>query len=190
MKYSFNTWAFSSYPNWLPAYPIEEVIRRLSVLGYDAVELGCTAPHAWPDFMDKQDRKALLSFVKAHNMVFSTLLPVTGVAAGNVLECLHHLGKVIAAVARSHPVVVRKVDVPNVRPVQPDVILRLFCAEERVRHIEHQVNIVKTALRAQFLRVVQRFDKVGVRGCRLDQKTDAEPLCVQTVIAHATGGSL
>lgn len=82
MKYSFNTWAFSSYPNWLPAYPIEEVIRRLSVLGYDAVELGCTAPHAWPDFMDKQDRKALLSFVKAHNMVFSTLLPVTGVAAG------------------------------------------------------------------------------------------------------------
>lgn len=49
MKYSFNTWAFSSYPNWLPAYPIEEVIRRLSVLGYDAVELGCTAPHAWPD---------------------------------------------------------------------------------------------------------------------------------------------
>ena len=43
MKYSFNTWAFSSYPNWLPAYPIEEVIRRLSVLGYDAVELGCTA---------------------------------------------------------------------------------------------------------------------------------------------------
>ena len=67
---------------------------------------------------------------------------------------------------------------PNVRPVQPDVILRLFCAEERVRHIEHQVNIVKTALRAQFLRVVQRFDKVGVRGCRLDQKTDAEPLCV------------
>lgn len=82
MKYSFNTWAFSSYPNWLPAYPIEEVIRRLSVLGYDAVELGCTAPHAWPDFMDKQDRKALLSFVKAHNMAFSTLLPVTGVAAG------------------------------------------------------------------------------------------------------------
>lgn len=65
-----------------------------------------------------------------------------------------------------------------VRPVQPDVILRLFCAEERVRHIEHQVNIVKTALRAQFLRVVQRFNKVGVRGCRLDQKADAEPLCV------------
>lgn len=82
MKYSFNTWAFSSYPNWLPAYPIEEVIARLADYGYDAVELGCTAPHAWPDFMDAQDRRQLRACMEAHGMVFSTLLPVTGVAAG------------------------------------------------------------------------------------------------------------
>lgn len=82
MKYSFNTWAFSSYPNWLPAYPIEEVITRLSDLGYDAVELGCTAPHAWPDFMDSQERQRLRRYIESRHMVFSTLLPVTGVGAG------------------------------------------------------------------------------------------------------------
>ena len=41
MKYSFNTWAFSHFPCWVPSYPIEEVIKRLAEIGYDALELGC-----------------------------------------------------------------------------------------------------------------------------------------------------
>ena len=28
MKLSFNTWGYSSYPSWLPAYPLEETIKR------------------------------------------------------------------------------------------------------------------------------------------------------------------
>jgi len=83
MKYSFNTWALSSYPNWLPAYPLNVVIERLAKIGYDAIELGCTAPHAWPDFLDAQERADIKRHADAHNIVFSTLLPVTGVGPGN-----------------------------------------------------------------------------------------------------------
>ena len=53
MKYSFNTWAFSHFPCWVPSYPIEEVIKRLAEIGYDALELGCAQPQAWPYFTDK-----------------------------------------------------------------------------------------------------------------------------------------
>ncbi|URJ46957.1 hypothetical protein MF628_001541 [Paenibacillus polymyxa] len=41
---SFNTWAYSSFPSWVPSYPLEEVIKRLSGFGYDAIEIGCAAP--------------------------------------------------------------------------------------------------------------------------------------------------
>lgn len=40
---SFNTWVYSSFPNWLSSYPLEEVINRLSSFGYDAIEIGCLA---------------------------------------------------------------------------------------------------------------------------------------------------
>jgi protein FrlC len=46
MKYAFNTWAYGSFSVWLPAYPLEEAIRRLAAIGYDGVEIGCAAPHA------------------------------------------------------------------------------------------------------------------------------------------------
>ena len=51
MKYAFNTWAYSSFPVWLPAYPLDEAIRRLAAIGYDGVEIGCAAPHAWPTYL-------------------------------------------------------------------------------------------------------------------------------------------
>ena len=30
MKYAFNTWAYSSFPVWVPSYPLDETIRRLA----------------------------------------------------------------------------------------------------------------------------------------------------------------
>lgn len=83
MKYSFNTWAFSSYPNWLPAYPLRVVIERLANIGYDGIELGCTAPHAWPYFLDAQQRKDIRQCAEDNHILFSTLLPVTGAGPGN-----------------------------------------------------------------------------------------------------------
>ena len=59
MKYSFNTWVYGSFPVWLPSYPLEEVIKRLAIIGYDGVEIGCAAPHAWPDFLNKERRAFL-----------------------------------------------------------------------------------------------------------------------------------
>ncbi len=32
MKYAFNTWAYSSFPAWLPSYPLDEAIRRKDCL--------------------------------------------------------------------------------------------------------------------------------------------------------------
>ncbi|NEU33322.1 sugar phosphate isomerase/epimerase, partial [bacterium LRH843] len=48
MKISFNTWVYGSFPSWLPTYPLEEVISRLSAMGYDGIEIGCASPHAYP----------------------------------------------------------------------------------------------------------------------------------------------
>ncbi len=59
MKYAFNTWAYSSFPAWLPSYPLDEAIRRIAAIGYDGVEIGCAAPHAWPGYLNKERRAEL-----------------------------------------------------------------------------------------------------------------------------------
>ena len=43
MKLSFNTWVYSSFPVWVPAYTIEETIKRIAGIGYDGIEIGATA---------------------------------------------------------------------------------------------------------------------------------------------------
>ena len=48
MKLSFNTWVYSSFPVWVPAYTIEETIKRIARIGYDGIEIGAAAPHAYP----------------------------------------------------------------------------------------------------------------------------------------------
>ena len=59
MKYAFDTWAYSSYPAFLPAYPLDEAIRRLAAIGYDGVEIGCAAPHAWPPYLSNARRREI-----------------------------------------------------------------------------------------------------------------------------------
>ena len=70
MKYSFNTWAFSHFPCWVPSYPIEEVIKRLAEIGYDALELGCAQPQAWPYFTDKEKRASVRKTLKEFLLCF------------------------------------------------------------------------------------------------------------------------
>lgn len=77
MKYSFNTWAFSHFPCWVPSYPIEEVIKRLAEIGYDALELGCAQPQAWPYFTDKEKRASVRKTLKENNLRISSVLPGT-----------------------------------------------------------------------------------------------------------------
>lgn len=82
MKYSFNTWAYSHFPCWVPAYPIEEVIRRLARIGYDALELGCAQPQAWPYFTDAAKRKEIKMLLQENEIRIGSILPAPGGGPG------------------------------------------------------------------------------------------------------------
>jgi fructoselysine 3-epimerase len=82
-KYAFNTWCYGSFPVWVPAYPLDEVIRRLARIGYDGIEIGCAAPHAWPAHLDKARRQALRELMNAEGLKCSSLLPAPGGGPGN-----------------------------------------------------------------------------------------------------------
>jgi sugar phosphate isomerase/epimerase len=83
MKLSFNTWPYASFPVWLPAYPLEEAIRRLARIGYDAVEIGAASPHAYPPTLSA-DRRALIRDVLAENQIaVSSMLPALSGGPGH-----------------------------------------------------------------------------------------------------------
>jgi sugar phosphate isomerase/epimerase len=82
MKYAFNTWAYSSFPAWLPCYPLDEAIRRIAVIGYDGVEIGCAAPHAWPAYLSKERRAELRNLLEASGLQAVSLLPTPGGGPG------------------------------------------------------------------------------------------------------------
>jgi protein FrlC len=82
MKYAFNTWAYSSFPTWLPSYPLDEAIRRITAIGYDGVEIGCAAPHAWPAYLNKERRKELRNLLEACGLQAVSLLATPGGGPG------------------------------------------------------------------------------------------------------------
>jgi protein FrlC len=82
-KYSFNTWCYSSFPVWVPSYSLEETARRIARAGYDALEIGCAAPHAWPAHLSKQRRAELKKFINGEGLVVSSMLPAPGGGPGN-----------------------------------------------------------------------------------------------------------
>lgn len=82
MKYSFNTWAYSHFPCWVPSYPVEEVIKRLARIGYDGLELGCAQPQAWPYFTSAEKRKMISKTLKENNIRISSILPAPGGGPG------------------------------------------------------------------------------------------------------------
>jgi protein FrlC len=82
MKYAFNTWAYSSFPAWLPAYPLDEAIRRLAAIGYDGVEIGCAAPHAWPAYLSAERRAELRGLLNSCGLEAVSLLPTPGGGPG------------------------------------------------------------------------------------------------------------
>lgn len=89
MKYAFNTWAYSSFPVWVPSYPLDETIRRLAAIGYDGIEIGCAAPHAWPAYLSPERRRKLRSLMEDQNLTPVSLLPAPGGGPGvNTASCL------------------------------------------------------------------------------------------------------
>ena len=82
MKYAFNTWAYSSFPAWLPSYPLDEAIRRIAAIGYDGVEIGCAAPHAWPAYLNKERRAELRALLTDCGLQAVSLLATPGGGPG------------------------------------------------------------------------------------------------------------
>lgn len=82
MKYAFSTWAYSSFPCWVPAYPLKDTIERLAKIGYDGIELGCAQPHAWPYFLNANKRKEISNWLKDNNIVISSILSAPGGGPG------------------------------------------------------------------------------------------------------------
>ena len=82
MKLSFNTWCYSSFPVWLPAYPLEETIKRLAAIGYDGIEIGAASPHAYPEYVDAEDRRAIKQTLEDNGIALSSMLPAPGGGPG------------------------------------------------------------------------------------------------------------
>jgi sugar phosphate isomerase/epimerase len=82
-KYSFNTWCYSSFPVWVPSYSIEEAARRIARAGYDAMEIGCAAPIAWPAHLSKTRRAEIKKMINGEGLAVSSLLPAPGGGPGN-----------------------------------------------------------------------------------------------------------
>jgi protein FrlC len=82
-KYSFNTWCYSSFPVWVPSYSLEEAAKRIARAGYDGMEIGCAAPHAWPAHLSPARRRELKKTIQGEGIVVSSLLPAPGGGPGN-----------------------------------------------------------------------------------------------------------
>jgi sugar phosphate isomerase/epimerase len=82
-KYSFNTWCYSSFPVWVPSYSLEEAAKRIARAGYDALEIGCAAPHAWPAHLSPTRRRELKKAINGEGLLVSSLLPAPGGGPGN-----------------------------------------------------------------------------------------------------------
>lgn len=78
MQLAFNTFAFSSFPTFLPTYGLETAICSLAAIGYDAVEIGCCAPHAWPQQLSRARREEIKAVAAGENIAVSSLLPAIG----------------------------------------------------------------------------------------------------------------
>jgi protein FrlC len=78
MKFAFNTFPFSSFPTFLPTYSLDDTIRILARIGYDAVEIGCCAPHAWPAHLPKARRAEIKALADGEGVAISSLLPAIG----------------------------------------------------------------------------------------------------------------
>ena len=92
MKLAFNTWVYSSFPVWVPAYPLEEVIKRIARIGYDGIEIGAASPHAYPEYLTKERRREIRQVLDDNGLALSSMLPAPGggpgfnVASANPLE--------------------------------------------------------------------------------------------------------
>ncbi|WP_457935458.1 sugar phosphate isomerase/epimerase family protein [Mesorhizobium sp. 10J20-29] len=82
MKLAFNTWVYSSFPVWVPSYPLNDTIERIAAIGYDGVEIGAASPHAYPDYLDSERRREIKACLEANGLALASMLPAPGGGPG------------------------------------------------------------------------------------------------------------
>jgi sugar phosphate isomerase/epimerase len=83
MNISYNTWAYSSFFVWVPSYTLDETIKRIAKLGYDGIEIGAAAPHAYPPHLGADRRAQVRDLLQEHNIALSSMLPAPSGGPGN-----------------------------------------------------------------------------------------------------------
>lgn len=83
MKISYNTWAYSSFFVWVPSYTLDETIKRIAGLGYDGIEIGAAAPHAYPPHLGADRRAQVRDLLQEHGIALSSMLPAPSGGPGN-----------------------------------------------------------------------------------------------------------
>jgi protein FrlC len=79
MKLAFNTWVYSSFPVWVPSYPLKDTIERIAAIGY---EIGAASPHAFPDYLDAKARQDIRRQLDANKLTLAAMLPAPGGGPG------------------------------------------------------------------------------------------------------------
>lgn len=83
MKLSYNTWAYSSFFVWVPAYTLDDTIARIAKIGYDGIEIGAAAPHAYPPHLSADRRAQIKDLLQQHDIKLSSMLPAPSGGPGN-----------------------------------------------------------------------------------------------------------
>lgn len=82
MKLSFNSWLYGSAFGWQPTRSLEDTIDTLAEIGYDGIEIGAGAPHAYPAFLNAERRQAINRHLESRGLEVSALCPALGGAQG------------------------------------------------------------------------------------------------------------
>jgi protein FrlC len=83
IKFSYNTWPYSSFLNWVPSYPLEYTIKRLAAIGYDGIEIGAAAPHAYPAYLTPERRREIRKVLDDSGIALSSMLCAPSGGRGN-----------------------------------------------------------------------------------------------------------
>jgi len=83
IKLAMHTWPYASNPTWLPAYTLEETIKRVKKIGYDAIEIGAASPHVFPPTLSAQRRQDIGKMLKDYGLELAAMLPAHGGGPGN-----------------------------------------------------------------------------------------------------------
>jgi fructoselysine 3-epimerase len=82
LKIAFNTWMYAAFPAWLPLRSLDDVIDLAAELGFDGLEVGAAAPHAFPDYLDAARRKDIRARVEDRGLEIAAMCPTMGGGAG------------------------------------------------------------------------------------------------------------